>query len=205
MGGERHGKLIVLGFAGIDKRGEAVWRCKCDCGNITQVTGYKIRSGHTTSCGCVRRNRLGNKNRTHGMSETRLYTTWLGMKARCNRPTEQNYYLYGGRGISVCDEWEKSFESFKDWALENGYTDKLTIDRKDTNGNYCPENCKWSTVYEQANNKRNNHFIDAFGLHLTVAQWSRRSGIGVATILRRVNFLGWSGQDAVSVPSRAKR
>lgn len=199
------GKLTVKRFAGTNKRGEATWECKCDCGKKTIVPGNKLRSGHTTSCGCVRFSRIGEHNRTHGMTNSRLYNIWSRMKARCNNPKEQYYYLYGGRGIKICDEWANSFELFYEWSIKNGYKENLTIDRKNTNGDYCPSNCKWSDVYEQANNKRNNHFITAFGQRKTISQWARVTRLNPGTISRRIHTLGWNEVDAVTIPVNRRR
>lgn len=158
MLGQRFGKLTVIAFAGVDENNKAEWKCRCDCGNEVIVTGGNLRSGNTTSCGCVHKKQLSERNSklltTHGMSKTRLYTIWTDMKQRCGNPNDKYYYLYGGRGISVCSEWKSNFKSFAEWALANGYQDNLSIDRIDNDKGYCSDNCRWATAKEQANNKR---------------------------------------------------
>jgi hypothetical protein len=123
------------------------------------------------------------------------------MRFRCNNPNAAWYRIYGGRGIRVCEEWN-SFESFQEWALANGYTDNLTIDRIDCNGHYCPENCRWATNIEQSNNKRNNRFVTAFGETKTLSQWAadRRSTVSRGSIEKRIHR-GMSPEMAISLPN----
>lgn len=181
MTGKRFGMLSVLKraenvFSGRNNI-HATWECLCDCGNIVVVRGYCLRSGNTTSCGCKRKASLSKLMSTHGESKTRLYEIWCGMRKRCNNPASSVYKHYGGRGIKVCDAWENDYETFRDWALENGYKEDLSIDRIDTNGNYEPSNCRWATDIEQANNTRANRYITYKGNTLTVAEWCRLLGI----------------------------
>ena len=123
-----------------------------------------------------------------------LYNRWVGIKYRCNCPTATNYKYYGGRGIKVCDEWNKSFVPFCKWALENGYREDLTIDRINTDGNYEPSNCRWATVKQQANNRTSNNIVEFNGESHTLTQWSEITGIKMATIWARLQK-GWSEQD----------
>ena len=161
--GQRFSAVVVLERAENSKRNEVMWRCRCDCGKEFITRARSLRSGEVTSCGCLGKEHavaaMKKANTKHGASPHRgyakLYNTWLRMKGRCSRPTATSYKYYGGRGISVCEEWEKDFVAFRDWALANGYQEGLSIDRIDVNGNYCPENCRWITMSEQQRNKRN--------------------------------------------------
>lgn len=147
IAGQRFGMLIAI--KPVDKaNGSILWLCKCDCGNEVYARAFQLRRGDIVSCG------KHSWRTTHGMKGTRLYRIWLGMRARCNYPTASGYKNYGGRGIMVCKGWDESFEAFMEWALANGYTDDLSIDRKENDGNYEPSNCRWATDQEQRMNKR---------------------------------------------------
>lgn len=197
------GLLKVKDYIGSDKFGRALWECECECGNTRIVPGELLRKGITKSCGNkIHKLRL-NHFKTHGDTNTRLYRIYAGMKSRCYNKNDTGYHLYGERGIQICNEWLNSYESFKKWALSHGYNDTLTIDRKNVNGDYCPENCKWITSEAQANNKRNNHYIEIDGVSHTIAEWSRIKNISDRTIRRRIG-LGWNEDDAVTIPLKRK-
>ena len=151
--GQRFGRLTVVSRA--ENRGNQTrWLCKCDCGNEKIIAGNALKSGVTLSCGCYHKEVTGKIRRTHGGTGTRLHSIWQNMKARCYRESAREYENYGGRGITICDEWRNDYKAFHDWAVENGYADNLTIDRKNVNGNYEPSNCRWITNEEQQRNKR---------------------------------------------------
>ena len=178
------------------------WLCQCDCGNRREVNKNNLVNSHTQSCGCYARElSRGNKTgETHGQSRTRLYYTWQSMKQRCYDINARGYQHYGARGISVCEEW-LTFENFYAWAQTSGYKETLTIERKDVNGNYEPENCTWVTVAEQNSNKTTSNILELNGMRRNLTEWSRLLKIPTSTIVNRLNR-GCSPKEALNADYR---
>lgn len=172
------------------KNGSYYWECKCDCGVIKDIDGASLRAGRIKSCGCLKEEMIKN-NTTHGLSESRLYNIHYHMIDRCYNFNNNAYYNYGGRGITVCDEWKNDFLSFYNWAINNGYQDDLTIERIDNNKGYNPSNCRWCTMYDQSRNKRNNRYVNYNGDDIVLSDISRAYNIP-GTSLRRYLEKGYS-------------
>jgi len=200
--GQKFERLLVVKQNGRTKHGLILWECLCECKNISYVTGYDLKSGHTKSCGCLNNEKIAHINKTHGESRTRLYGIWSGLHSRCNNAKTKWFKNYGSRGISVSEEWD-DFIVFKNWALLNGYTDNLSIERIDNNDDYSPNNCKWATRIEQQNNTRKNIYITYDGETKTIAQWSNALGIDYQALYYRINS-NWSVEKAFRTPSRKK-
>lgn len=203
--GQRFGRLVVEGFAHVDEHWCAMWNCKCDCGKTVVVYGSHLKSGNTKSCGCLNQETRGKRFRKHGKSSSRLYSIWKGMIGRTERESQIKYCDYGGRNIKICEQWRGDFQNFNNWAISHGYQEGLTIDRIDTNGDYCPENCRWITMKEQNNNKRNNVMVEYKGEVLTLAQWGEKLGIKRDTLKARLHKLGWSVEKTFETPVRKRK
>ena len=261
--GEKFGRLTVIKYTGKnDKRGNTIWLCKCDCGNIVEANAYRLKNDEKKSCGCLYKENLekihgnynligkkynlltvlekayvkngkkywkclcdcgnisyrtttdlvNNKIKSCGCKKkaklpirikgTRLYSIWSGMKRRCNNATDREYKNYGGRGIKVCEEWNDSSYNFYNWAINNGYRDDLTIDRIDVNGNYEPNNCRWTTWKEQENNRRNNDIIEYNGETHSLQEWTRILPINISqsVLWGRIHKYKWTIEKAFSTP-----
>lgn len=183
IAGKKFGRLIAVRP---DESNPKKWICRCDCGNISSALKSDLTRGHTTSCGCYRRQRLDESITTHGCSSEkspnhRMYRTWQDMKARCYNSRNKRYRNYGGRGIKVCKEWVNSFENFYEHVskLEHFKEPGYTIDRINVNGDYEPGNIRWADSDTQASNKTTSHYVtDKDGEVLTIAQYAQKHGIG---------------------------
>ena len=192
--GQVFGRLTVLKRVENNKHNRAMWECVCECGKIITVEGAQMRSGHTSSCGCFKIDQT----RKHGMWRTPEYCAWDTMKRRCNSPQDKGYKYYGGRGITVCDEWMKSFPAFFK-HIGHKPSSLHSIDRINNNGNYEPGNVRWATRQEQNNNTRHNHLVTVGEITLNVSQWAKINNIKRDTIYARIR-LGWKPEKAVSFP-----
>lgn len=177
--GLRFGRLLVLKedarFVSKSKSAysKKQYLCKCDCGKEVSVLEALLLNGHTTSCGCFHKEKLSQRMKSHGESGTRLYSIWSGIKDRCFNKNDDSFFRYGGRGITLCEDW-LIFENFSKWAKNNGYSDKLTIERKDVNSGYCPQNCCWIPIEEQAKNRRNTCRIQIGNEFDSLSSWCKR-------------------------------
>lgn len=200
--GQRFGRLLVTAFSGMSEKWHTTeWLCKCDCGNMKVISGPSLTSGNSQSCGCLTKERSLAANRTHGMTGTKIIEVWRGMIRRCTEPNYKCYSDYGGRGISVCKEWLDFAGFYKD--MGETYRDGLTLERKDNDGNYCKDNCQWTTPKEQANNQRSNRIIVVNGESLTLAQACDKYGVPYGRASNRLR-LGWPGERAVLAPKGEK-
>lgn len=153
--GSRFGKLTVTDVYRKEMTNgrRTFFLVTCDCGTEKEILAQNVKNGSAKSCGCISNELKARANYRHGLHKTRIYQTYTDMKQRCLNPNNSRFHRYGGRGIAICAEWLDSFTNFYEWAMENGYTDKLTIERVDNDGNYCPDNCKWATMAEQLKNR----------------------------------------------------
>lgn len=192
--GQKYGKLTVVNFSHmVDKH--SYWSCLCDCGNNITVRSDCLKRGNVKSCGCLIKE---NHSRRHGYAQSRLYRIYYAMKQRCYNPKTKAYHRYGGRGVTICEEWLDSFESFRSWAIANGYRDDLTIDRRDVNGNYEPNNCRWITQRDQTRNTSRNTHITIDGVTRLLCEWCSIYGVNMATACYRLKR-GWSVKDVFQI------
>lgn len=206
--GKSFGRLTVIERGENDSHGTARWVCQCLCGNIKLIRGDKLRNGEVVSCGCYqsecrisdeRKRKISQSKIKHGISNTKLYYVYNNMVRRCYDLNNAKYKNYGKRGISVCDEWLNDKNTFFDWALSNGYSVGLTLDRIDVNGNYCPSNCRWVSQKVQANNKTNNITLTYLNETKTISEWAEEIGISSNTLWSRKHN-GWSDEKILSTP-----
>jgi hypothetical protein len=199
--GRKFGRLTVVDIAH-KKNGIVYWNCQCDCGNKKNVSGIDLKNGHTKSCGCYNRECLSNR-KIHGLSKKRIHNIWCGMKARCYNQNVKSYPQYGGRGITVCEQWRNDSVAFIEWSLANGYTNSRSIDRIDSNGNYEPRNCRWVLWDIQCRNTRQNHFVSINGITKCLSDWAREYGVTVQTAIKRMKR-GWTIEESIGLTARQK-
>lgn len=194
--GQTFGRLTAIKPDGRYKSGNIKWLCRCECGKFTHSTSYSLAKGATKSCGCYIADKTTDRNTKHGGFGTRLYEIWRQMHRRCYGKNTKPYKDYGGRGISICPEWNE-YDAFRDWAMSHGYQDNLTIDRIDVNGDYCPENCRWATVKEQANNRRSCHIVEHNGEKHTISEWADIYHVNQVKLWDRLSRCDWNIEIAV--------
>ncbi len=196
-----------LGERDLKGGGCVFWECLCECGKTSKVRSTHLMRGLTKSCGCLQKEAVRKSAslflKTHGMSKTSEAHIWNTMKQRCGNPSNGKYSDYGGRGISVCQSWLDSFENF---FADMGHRPSKghSIDRRDNEGNYCPENCYWATRKEQAANKRNNVSFFFFGVWMKLIHAADKFGINSRVLYHRIHCLKWNPDRAAQTPERKK-
>jgi hypothetical protein len=204
LSGQKFGRLTALGPVERRKR-HVMWLCECQCGETTIVSTTSLRAAATRSCGCLRQETSAEALTKHGMKNSPLYRIWCNIVSRCTLPTNHSYARYGGRGITICDEWRHDFQAFYDHVTqlpccgEKGYS----LDRILNDGPYAPGNVQWATTVAQARNKRNNRLLTYNGKTLCVAAWAEEIGINLKTLENRIRT-GWSVERALTVPVKRK-
>lgn len=203
--GQKFDRLTVIKRTGTSKSGKVLWLCECSCREHNQITTTtsNLITGNTKSCGCLAKesaSRTGKANTIHGDTDTRLYRIFRGMKDRCYNSKNKDYARYGGRGIKVCEEWLNDYITFKKWAISNGYQEDLTIERKDFDKDYCPENCKWISMSQQQRNKSSNRVITYNGESKILVEWAEQFNIPYNVLCARINERGHTFEEAINMP-----
>lgn len=204
ISGKRFGKLLAIKRDRKNNNGKWLWLCLCDCGNYTSVDIHSLLrkdKPSTKTCGKCKKSMVGKKCYKHGMSATRLYQCYKLMKNRCCNKHNKAFSYYGGKGITVCEEWlgDDGAVNFIKWALENGYKDTLTLDRIDNSKGYCPDNCRWVTRKAQANNLTNNLHIQYLGVSYTISEICEKLGLNRSLVYSRLRN-GWDTNKAITTP-----
>lgn len=195
--GEKFGLLTVIEKSETLPMGIVVWKCKCDCGNITFVRGKNLKTGAVKSCGCLLHE---SHNKTHGLSKTKEYQVWYNIKRRCYSQKDEAYKYYGARGIKMCDEWLNSFEEFYKWIKANKTSESQSIDRIDNDGDYSPENCRMADAKTQTNNRRRCRYFTFNGKTQTLMMWCEELGLDYKRTHNRLYKLGWDFERAITTP-----
>lgn len=207
IAGKKFGRLTAISRSDNSANKRTQWLFRCDCGKEIVAQTHRVTTGHTSSCGCLaHESRIingkksdGGKCRTHGMSRHPLDAVYDAMKGRCNNPKNKDYKNYGARGIAVCSEWERSPKIFFEWAINSGYKKGLSLDRIDNNKGYSPENCRFVSQKEQANNKQKTVMIVAGGVRKPLSAWANDMGVSASTIYYRIFKHGWTPEEAVGI------
>lgn len=211
--GKKFGRLTVVSRAENDKHGQTMWLCVCDCGTESTVGRCGLVGGSTKSCGCLQRERSAERcsriMKTHGGSRDRLYSVWNGMLQRCENSNRPNFKSYGGKGISVCEDWH-DFSVFREWAIESGYQESAkygdcTLDRIDNNGDYEPSNCRWANMTQQHRNTGYNRIVNYNGKGVALSEACELAGLSYHAVCQRINTMGWSSAKALSIPINNRR
>ena len=182
------------------KNHASYYKCQCKCGNIKNVLQSNLVCGKSKSCGCISANKLSKLRQKHRKSNSKLYLIWSAIKRRCCNQNSKDFKNYGGRGIKVCKEWTNNFMNFYNWAIANGYKEGLEIDRIDVNGNYEPSNCRWATIKEQNNNRRNTRYVIYKNKKYTITELSDLTGVKRNLLYERIYKRGFSVEDAINLP-----
>lgn len=202
INGKRFGRLVVLwhSYTLNKKYGSEFYECICDCGVRCVKKKANIITGDTRSCGCLKKESIGNVNRSHSLTGTKEYVSWMAIKSRCYYPKNNRYAKYGARGITVCQRWKDSFENF---LSDMGYapSPKHSVDRVDVNAGYGPENCRWATTKEQSRNTTRTRLLEYNGQKKTLGEWLEVFGLKdeKRKIYQRIHKLGWSLENALEI------
>lgn len=201
LAGKRFGRLLVEGISDRRRGTRPLWLCHCDCGTEYFTESTNLVSGRVRSCGCLKAELLLARARTHGESKTPVYFIWLVMRQRCVNPKDKAYPDYGGRGIKVCERWNDFLLFKQDMGPR---PDGHEIDRRDNDGDYCPENCRWALRAVQARNKRSNHLITHNGRTACVAEWAEITGMSRSALSSRA-LRGWPAERIFNQPLKGRR
>jgi len=197
VSGQQFGRLTAIGAIGRNKHRNILWLCICECGSESTTTVAHLLANHSTSCGCKQVEAIIATNLTHGLTDIDGYSSWKNMRSRIYNKDNLKYPRYGGRGITICSEWDDFGVFIRDMGKRPSA--QHSIERRENDGNYCPENCSWELPIVQANNTMNNRFISHDSITLTMSQWSRKIGMNYGTLKWRLQQ-GWSDQDAITTP-----
>lgn len=206
--GQHFGRLIVIEDGTRSKTNKPRWKCLCACGNTTTVQSEHLRDGSTTSCGCYRDEQREKSRLTHGLTRVgkvdRLFSIWRKVVQRCDPDSSYPHLKnYAHRGIDICDQW-LDYETFAKWAYDNGYSDELSIDRIDNDGNYEPDNCRWTDAKTQARNRRSNRMVTINGVTKCLIEWTEQYDINYGTVKSRLNA-GWDSKEALETRPYQRR